>query len=118
VFCRELLFSDIYDKLSSVDITKEVFLESLQSYIEEDRYANYNWTNNFLVSQSCMYHKKMCGGGGAPFLWQSGVHEEGGGYQQPTMRYTSAFFVINDPSFFSNFQTCFTNTYCYEGFCW
>ncbi|CAB3988597.1 vacuolar sorting-associated 8 homolog [Paramuricea clavata] len=33
----ELLFSDIYDKLSSVDITKEVFLESLQSYIEEDR---------------------------------------------------------------------------------
>ncbi len=31
------MFSDIYDKLSSVDITKEVFLESLQSYIEEDR---------------------------------------------------------------------------------
>jgi hypothetical protein len=36
-FCRELLFSDIYDKLSSVGIAKEVFLESLQSYIEDDR---------------------------------------------------------------------------------
>ncbi|XP_028409020.1 vacuolar protein sorting-associated protein 8 homolog [Dendronephthya gigantea] len=33
----ELLLSNIYDKFSSVELTKEVFLESLQSYIEEDR---------------------------------------------------------------------------------
>lgn len=38
-FVRELLLSSVYDKLSSVDLTREVFLESLQSYIEEDRSA-------------------------------------------------------------------------------
>ena len=43
-FSRELLFSNIYEKFSVAEITREVFLESLQSYIQDDRYTVCDFT--------------------------------------------------------------------------